>query len=138
MLSVQQSSSLSLLGPTAKSVEHCISFDFECTTEAIQQFRPGIYGNVFVPDISIKSHPFTVMHVPGKENELRIVFRVFGKFTDLLARSLLRLVEPTYDQEHLPIPKLMMDGWHGSNNLVEHAMNHEKVINAHSISRYQF
>merc|ERR1711957_227956 len=93
----------------------------------MQQFRPGVYANVFVPDMSIKSHPFTVMHVPGKENECRIVFRVFGKFTDLLARSLLRLVEPGFDQEYLPIPKLMIDGWHGVDTFAE-AVNHDKVV----------
>lgn len=114
-------------GPTAQPVQHCVCFDWDCTDEAMQQFRPGVYANIFVPDMSIKSHPFTVMHIPGKPNQCRIVFRVFGKFTDLLARSLIRLVEPTFDQEHLPIPKIMVDGWHGVDTF-EEAVNHDKVV----------
>lgn len=114
-------------GPQAKSIEHCVSFDFEVSEEGFEQFYPGMYGNIWCPDASMKSHPFSVTHVPGRTDQLRIIFRVFGKWTDLLARSLIQLPEPGYQQERLPIPKIMMDGWHGPDHLVGSALNHDKV-----------
>ena len=47
--------------------------------------------------------------------------------TDLLARSLIQLPEAGYQQANLPIPKIMMDGWHGPDHLVGSALNHDKV-----------
>merc|ERR1712183_519325 len=114
-------------GPQAKSIEHCVSFDFAVTDEGFEQFYPGMYGNIWCPDASMKSHPFSVTHVPGRTDQLRIIFRVFGRWTDLLARSLIQLPEPGYQQERLPIPKIMMDGWHGPDHLVGSALNHDKV-----------
>lgn len=114
-------------GPQAKSIEHCVSFDFLVTDEAFEQFYPGMYGNIWCPDASMKSHPFSVTHVPGQTDKLRIIFRVFGKWTDLLARSLIQLPELGYQQENLPVPKIMMDGWHGPDHLIGSALNHDKV-----------
>lgn len=116
------------VGPQAKSIEHCVSFDFEVTETAFKQFYPGMYGNIWCPDASMKSHPFSVTHVPGRTDQLRIIFRVFGKWTDLLARSLIQLPCPGHQQEFLPIPKIMMDGWHGPDHLVGSAFNHDKVV----------
>ena len=53
-------------GPQGKSIEHCVSFDFEVTKEGYEQFYPGMYGNIWVQDASMKSHPFSVTHVPGR------------------------------------------------------------------------
>jgi len=111
-------------GPQAKSIEHCVGFDFAVTEEAFAQFYPGMYGNIWCPDSSMKSHPFSVTHVPGATDQLRIIFRVVGKWTDLLARSLIQLPCPGHQQELLPIPKLMMDGWHG----VGSTFDHDKTI----------
>jgi NAD(P)H-flavin reductase len=116
------------VGPRAKSIEHCVSFDFEVTESGFEQFYPGMYGNIWCPDASMKSHPFSVTHVPGRTDQLRIIFRVFGRWTDLLARSLIQLPCPGHQQEYLPIPKIMMDGWHGPDHLVGSALNHDKVI----------
>merc|ERR1719491_1174464 len=115
-------------GPQAKSIEHYVGFDFAVTEEAFAQFYPGMYGNIWCPDSSMKSHPFSVTHVPGATDQLRIIFRVFGKWTDLLARSLIQLPCPGHQQEFLPIPKLMMDGWHGPNHLVGSTFDHDKSI----------
>jgi len=115
-------------GPQAKSIEHCVSFDFAVTEQGFAQFYPGMYGNIWCPDVSVKSHPFSITHVPGQTNQLRIIFRVFGKWTDLVARSLIQLPCPGHQQQFLPIPKLMMDGFHGPNHLVGSAFNHDKVI----------
>merc|ERR1712241_882659 len=104
------------------------SFDFEVTKEGYEQFYPGMYGNIWVQDASMKSHPFSVTHVPGRTDQLRIIFRVFGKWTDLVARSLIQLPCPGHQQELLPIPKIMMDGWHGPDHLVSSAFNHDKVV----------
>jgi len=114
-------------GQQAKSIEHCVSFDFMVSEEGFEQFYPGMYGNIWCPDSSMKSHPFSVTHVPGQTDQLRIIFRVFGKWTDLLARSLIQLPAAGYQQESLPIPKIMMDGWHGPDHLVGSAFNHDKV-----------
>ena len=114
-------------GSLAKPVEHCISFAFEISEEGADQFYPGQYGNIWCPDASMKSHPFSITHVPGKRSQLRIIFRVFGKWTDLLARSLIQLPCPGHQQELLPIPKIMMDGFHGPSHLVGNALNHDKV-----------
>lgn len=114
-------------GPQAKSIEHCVSFDFMVSEVGFEQFYPGMYGNIWCPDASMKSHPFSVTHVPGRTDQLRIIFRVFGKWTDLLARSLIQLPEAGYQQANLPIPKIMMDGWHGPDHLVGSALNHDKV-----------
>jgi hypothetical protein len=116
------------VGPRAKSIEHCVSFDFDVTDEGFEQFKPGMYGNIWCPDAGMKSHPFSVTHVPGRLDQLRIIFRVFGKWTDLLARSLIQLPCPGHQQEFLPIPKIMMDGWHGPDHLVGSALNHDKVV----------
>jgi len=115
-------------GPQAKSIEHCVGFDFAVTREGFEQFYPGMYGNIWCPDASMKSHPFSVTHVPGQTDQLRIIFRVFGKWTDLLARSLIQLPCPGHQQEFLPIPKIMMDGWHGPNHLVGSTFDHDKAI----------
>jgi len=115
-------------GPQAKSIEHCVSFDFVVTDEGFEQFYPGMYGNIWCPDASMKSHPFSVTHVPGRSDQLRIIFRVFGKWTDLLARSLIQLPCPGHQQEFLPIPKIMMDGWHGPNHLVGSVFDHDKAV----------
>lgn len=115
-------------GPQDKSIEHCVSFAFAVTEEAFEQFYPGMYGNIWCPDSSMKSHPFSVTHVPGRNDQLRIIFRVFGKWTDLLARSLIQLPSPGHQQEFLPIPKIMMDGWHGPNHLVGSAFDHDKAV----------
>jgi len=116
------------VGPQAKSIEHCVGFDFAVTREGFEQFYPGMYGNIWCPDASMKSHPFSVTHVPGETDQLRIIFRVFGKWTDLLARSLIQLPCPGHQQEFLPIPKIMMDGWHGPNHLVGSTFDHDKTI----------
>ena len=115
-------------GPQDKSIEHCVSFSFAVTDEGFAQFYPGMYGNIWCPDASLKSHPFSVTHVPGRTDQLRIIFRVFGKWTDLLARSLIQLPSPGHQQEFLPIPKIMLDGWHGPNHLVGSVFNHDKAI----------
>ena len=100
-------------GPLAKPVEHCVSFDFEVSQEGYEQFYPGMYGNFWCPDASMKSHPFSIVHVPGRSDRLRIIFRVCGKWTDIVARSFLRLPSAKgHHQELLPVPKMMMDGWH--------------------------
>eukprot|EP00751_Fragilariopsis_kerguelensis_P005652 CAMPEP_0170793606 /NCGR_PEP_ID=MMETSP0733-20121128/22796_1 /TAXON_ID=186038 /ORGANISM="Fragilariopsis kerguelensis, Strain L26-C5" /LENGTH=965 /DNA_ID=CAMNT_0011142671 /DNA_START=114 /DNA_END=3008 /DNA_ORIENTATION=- len=115
-------------GPQDKSIEHCVSFDFIVSETGFEQFYPGMYGNIWCPDASMKSHPFSVTHVPGRTDQLRIIFRVFGKWTDLLARSLIQLPsERGFQQSDLPIPKIMMDGWHGPDHLVGSALNHDKV-----------
>ena len=114
-------------GPQAKSIEHCVSFDFMVSEVGFEQFYPGMYGNIWFvlyimnyyyylfiiillfiiiiifataashfklipyfvythivynrcPDASMKSHPFSVTHVPGRTDQLRIIFRVFGKW----------------------------------------------------------
>jgi predicted ferric reductase len=86
-----------------------------------------VYGHVWFPDAGMKSHPFSVTHIPGQTDQLRIIFRVFGNWTDLLARSLIQLLCPGHQQEFLPIPEIMMDGWHGPNHLVGSAFDHDKV-----------
>lgn len=94
----------------------------------------GSFGNMWCPDSSIKSHPFSVTHVPGQTDRLRIIFPCRGLLLDrfigiyyllflsllLLARSLIWLPFPNCQQEYLPflVPKNMLDGWHGPKHLV--------------------
>jgi hypothetical protein len=111
-------------GPLAKPAEHCVSFDFEVSEEGADQFYPGQYGNFWCPDASMKSHQFLITHVSGKRNQLRVIFRASGRFTDLVARSIINLPLNGFHQELLPIPKIIMDGFHGP---VGHALNHDKV-----------
>ena len=112
---------------STNALERCISISFQVSDDGFEQFYPGMYGNFWCPEAGMKSHPFSIVHVPGSQDQLRIIFRVNGKWTDQVARSFLQLPSYNQHQSTLPIPKIMMDGWHGPPSLVGNALNHDKV-----------
>ena len=93
-----------------------ISLTFKATPEAVQAYRPGMYTTLSVPSISHVAHPFTVNKVTGKEDQLRIIFRVMGTFTKTLAILL---------EAEAGIPIIHMDGLHCCASRLQQVRHHD-------------
>mmetsp|Transcript_2779 Transcript_2779/g.6621 ORF Transcript_2779/g.6621 Transcript_2779/m.6621 type:complete len:875 (+) Transcript_2779:217-2841(+) len=59
---------------------------FAASPRAAEEYRPGHHCTVRVLSLSLKSHPFTVAAVPGRDDRLRILMKTAGPFTTELAR----------------------------------------------------
>ena len=64
-------------------IHHYIIIIFATATSHFKLIPYFVYTHIVhnrCPDASMKSHPFSVTHVPGRTDQLRIIFRVFGKW----------------------------------------------------------
>lgn len=104
---------------------HYISLTLEATALAVQNFRPGYYVQVKAPQISSISHPFTVNTVPGKDNQLRVIFKALGRFTSDLSN---KLQEATLEQQTASLPKLHINGYLGTPNRLREVLRHDLVV----------
>jgi predicted ferric reductase len=84
----------------------------------MEQYKAGQHVFIRVPSISLVSHPFTVNRVVGESHSLRIMFKENGPFTKSLSDALL----------NNKTPLLQLDGFHGSNNRVEDALQHNVIV----------
>ena len=118
-----------------------LALTFETTKDVIDElyYHPGQYVKLFVPSISIVSHPFTINQVCSNTNtvndtedtpstsvhQLRILFRCVGPFTKQLARALLLPDHPSSSG----LPKIYVDGFYGpSNRLTNIIHDHDHVV----------
>jgi hypothetical protein len=112
----------------------CVALTMEASISAIRMYRPGFFGLLSVPSISPVAHPFTVNSVPTQPHRIRIIFRVSGKFTRALEKSLccnlLSSGEVSPELEVLTtaknrLPDMFLQGYYGSGNLIERMSNHD-------------
>jgi predicted ferric reductase len=96
-----------------------VSLTFEASNEAMTAYRPGTYVKMSVPSISKVAHPFTINKVPDRENQLRIIFRAMGKFTNDLADKM---------NEGEDLPAIHLDGYHGCPDRIEKLLQHDAVV----------
>ena len=103
-------------------VDSCVvSLTFRASPQTTRSFRDGQYVNVKVPKISGEAHPFTVNIVPSSQNEMRIIFRVVGKFTQQL-----NLLLP---DDETQFPDIFIDGFHGSAFRVQNMLErHDRIF----------
>lgn len=99
----------------------CISLTFKASPAAVDMHCSGQYVKLGAPQLSSVTHPFTVNRVAGSKEELRIIFRVIGKFTNRLCD---RLVNPLNDA----LPIITIDGFHGPQNRVDDVLRHDVVV----------
>jgi predicted ferric reductase len=98
----------------------CVSLTLEVSKDASLNFAPGQYVHLLAPNVSTISHPFTINRVPGKRNEMRIIFRAAGPFTRMLAHSL------TLGSSKLPV--IHMDGFHGTTQRLNQVLKHDVAV----------
>lgn len=99
----------------------CVSLTLKATPAAVDMLCSGQYIKLGAPQLSSITHPFTVNRVPGSKEELRIIFRVMGKFTNRLCD---RLVNPISDA----LPIITIDGFHGPQNRVDQVLRHDVAV----------
>lgn len=99
----------------------CVALTIEASEGAVSRYCPGQYIRLFCPALSssVIPHPFTVNTVPGHANQLRIIFRVVGPFTQQLSMALIR-------KETLPI--IGLDGFHGTRHRLQQTLQHDTVV----------
>jgi len=74
----------------------CFAVSFQVTQDTLKNhYQPGMYIKLQVPSISSIAHPFTINKVSSSsttndnsQQQLRIIFRVFGSFTKQLAKQI--------------------------------------------------
>lgn len=110
--------SVDVIGTTTASNKY-VSLTFEATRETVQAFRPGMYTKLSVPSISNVAHPFTINRVPGKDDRLRVIFRVTGPFTRQLAVLL---------EAESGIPTMHLHGLHGCPSRMHQLRHHDVNI----------
>jgi predicted ferric reductase len=108
---------------SSKSSRPCLSLTLRASEAALERYRPGMYVKLSVPQISHKSHPFSINKVPGKPQELRIILRVLGPFTKQLAT----LASISTDGGKLPL-LARVNGFYGSPNRVAQVLGHDVAI----------
>lgn len=98
----------------------CMSLTVKATPSALTMYKAGQYVKLTVPSISMVSHPFTINRVPGSKDELRIMFRVMGKFTYKLCDTIVN------GGGRLPV--VTLDGFHGPRSRVDQALKHDVSV----------
>jgi predicted ferric reductase len=84
----------------------------------------GKYIRLCVPEISFKSHPFTVFSHPDHPGDVKLMFRTCGAFTSQLST---RLTQTTVSTE-LQYPKILVNGLHAGANQLDQALRHDTII----------
>ena len=109
---------------SSSSDRPCISLTLEASQMALGRYRAGQYIRLWAPEISRKTHPFTITPVystpmtsyEDNSNQMRVIFRQTGKFTKQLGHRLL--------DSDIP-PVIQMDGFHGSPNQLDQLWRHD-------------
>lgn len=111
---------------------------FECSYEAFEQYQQGQYCNMYVPQISIVAHPFTVNKVPGYTDRLRLLVRETGTFTTQLGKcfhgSLQRSAHAAIDETAVhslsaaSLPSMHISGFYGMHDRKELIRSHDHAI----------
>lgn len=99
----------------------CMSLTIKATPAAVSTFRSGQYVKLTAPQVSSISHPFTISRIPGCEDEMRIIFRVMGRFTHKLSHQLTNPVNGA-------LPRIMIDGYHGAQNRRDQVLKHDVAV----------
>lgn len=109
----------------------CVSITFEATPATMQRYHAGQYAELSYKTVvstgstgSSISHPFTINRVPSQPNQLRIIFRLMGSFTNELAHLFMQ----KSPKEEYELPKLKLDGFHGSSTRCSQVLQHDVAI----------
>eukprot|EP00980_Cylindrotheca_fusiformis_P025159 scaffold13207_cov143-Cylindrotheca_fusiformis.AAC.12 len=84
----------------------------------------GKYVRLSVPEISLKSHPFTVFSHPDHPEDGIVIFRPFKGFTSKLSTRLKKTASSTKKQ----FPKLVIVGVHTGTNQLQQALQHDTIV----------
>eukprot|EP00980_Cylindrotheca_fusiformis_P025161 scaffold13207_cov143-Cylindrotheca_fusiformis.AAC.14 len=84
----------------------------------------GKYVRLCVPEISLKSHPFTVFSHPDDPEDGIVIFRPFQGFTSKLSTRLKETASTTKKQ----FPKLLINGVHAGTNQLQQALQHDTIV----------
>jgi predicted ferric reductase len=111
----------------------CVALTFEASKAAMEQYRPGVYSHLLVPSISQVAHPFTIIQVPKQPQQIRIIFRVSGHFTNALQRALCENLEADHSSRvgvsNLDaLPDMYLSGLSGRGILFEQLLRHDICI----------
>lgn len=102
----------------------CVELSFqmgEC--HEFEESLCGKYVRLCVPEISQVWHPFTVYSHNGDPNSLKITFRCIGPFTRKLSNRL-----SLSKSSGVQYPKILVEGYYGTDDHLSHALGHDKVI----------
>eukprot|EP00980_Cylindrotheca_fusiformis_P025158 scaffold13207_cov143-Cylindrotheca_fusiformis.AAC.11 len=84
----------------------------------------GKYVRLSVPEISLKSHPFTVFSHPDHPGDGKVIFRPFKGFTSKLSARLKETASSTNQQ----FPKHVIIGVHPGINQLQQALQHDTIV----------
>jgi predicted ferric reductase len=97
----------------------CVGLTVAASDTALSRYRAAQYVKLSAPSITFVSHPFTINTVPGKRNQMRIIFRQTGYFTTRLADRL---------TTERPPPTIYLEGFHGSPYRVKQMFRHDVIV----------
>ena len=115
----------------------CVAVTMEASITAVNQYRPGVYGRLVVPSLSQIPHPFTINRVPNQPHRLRVIFRVTGKFTRALDKSLVassstKMAANGEESEAVDfaenLPNIYLSGFYGSGKLMNQISQHDNCV----------
>lgn len=86
----------------------------------MHQYAAGQHVLLNVPTLSYLSHPFTINPVVGRRDQMRIIFRETGDFTEKLGHQLCLGKDST--------PVLHLSGYYGPTRRVADALQHDAVV----------
>ena len=87
----------------------------------------GPYVRICVPELSLMWHPFTVASSFDDPSKLKLLFRVYGPFTNKLYNRL-EMCENAEDEKLRLPPTILIDGYYGSQDWASQAMKHDSVL----------
>lgn len=100
----------------------CVEVSLQIPT--LHDAPTGKYVRLSVPEISFKSHPFTVFSHPDHPGDGKVIFRTFGAFTSQLSHKLANRC----DRPERQFPKVLVNGLHAGTNQLEQALQHDNII----------
>jgi ferredoxin-NADP reductase len=111
----------------------CVALTFEASKAAMEQYRPGFYSHLLVPNISQVAHPFTIIQVPKQPQHIRIIFRVSGHFTNALQKALCEDLEVDQSSRASAssldaLPAMYLGGLSGSGALLDQISCHDVCV----------
>lgn len=84
------------------------------------QMNCGKYVKICVPEISKVWHPFSFYHF-NDSHDIKLMLKCNGPFTKALSQRLSNASETSY-------PKILVEGFHGGENLLTQASRHKTVV----------
>jgi len=110
-----------------KNSNKCVEIIFPKSHAAhlVETKYSGPYVRICVPELSLMWHPFTVASTADDPSSLKILFRVYGPFTQKFYD---RLGNCAQEKEGLPPPTILIDGYYGNQDWAQQALKHDSVL----------